>query len=140
MKPDCIDITITKDTGSFNRLPGSIPAEASAGKGALNCENKKAPERNIVMKVKNGLRKNIAVETEKSNKIDKPLSPDLLRKINAYWRAANYLSVGQLYLHENPLLCEPLKLSHVKAMLLGHWGTTPGQNFIYVHLNRVIKK
>ena len=70
----------------------------------------------------------------------KTLSPELLRKMDAYWRAANYLSVGQLYLHDNPLLREPLKLSHVKSLLLGHWGTTPGQNFIYVHLNRVIKK
>jgi xylulose-5-phosphate/fructose-6-phosphate phosphoketolase len=70
----------------------------------------------------------------------KTLSPALLRKMDAYWRAANYLSVGQLYLCDNPLLREPLKLSHVKSMLLGHWGTTPGQNFIYVHLNRVIKK
>jgi len=70
----------------------------------------------------------------------KTLSPELLHKMDAYWRAANYLSVGQLYLHENPLLREPLKLSDIKAMLLGHWGTTPGQNFIYVHLNRVIKK
>ena len=60
--------------------------------------------------------------------------------MNAYWRAANYLSVGQLYLRDNPLLRTPLELSHVKSMLLGHWGTTPGQNFIYVHLNRVIKK
>jgi xylulose-5-phosphate/fructose-6-phosphate phosphoketolase len=68
------------------------------------------------------------------------LSSEELRKTHAYWRAANYLSVGQLYLCENPLLKEPLKLSHVKSMLLGHWGTTPGQNFIYVHLNRVIKK
>ncbi len=68
------------------------------------------------------------------------LSTEELRKTNAYWRAANYLSVGQLYLRDNPLLHEPLKLSHVKSMLLGHWGTTPGQNFIYVHLNRVIKK
>jgi xylulose-5-phosphate/fructose-6-phosphate phosphoketolase len=74
--------------------------------------------------------------SEKNN----PLSQDLLRKMNAYWRAANYLSVGQLYLRDNPLLREPLKLSHVKSMLLGHWGTTPGQNFIYVHLNRVIKQ
>ena len=70
----------------------------------------------------------------------KTLTPELLHKIDAYWRAANYLSVGQLYLRDNPLLREPLKLSHVKSMLLGHWGTTPGQNFIYVHLNRVIKK
>jgi xylulose-5-phosphate/fructose-6-phosphate phosphoketolase len=68
------------------------------------------------------------------------LSPELLQKIDAYWRAANYLAVGQIYLYDNPLLREPLKLEHVKPMLLGHWGTTPGQNFIYVHLNRVIKK
>src|SRR5271157_3114612 len=69
-----------------------------------------------------------------------PLDPEQLRKINAYWRAANYLSVGQIYLCENPLLREPLKLEHVKQLLLGHWGTTPGQNFIYAHLNRVIKE
>ncbi|AMM23571.1 phosphoketolase family protein [Variovorax sp. PAMC 28711] len=67
------------------------------------------------------------------------LSPDLLHKMDAYWRAANYLSVGQIYLYDNPLLKEPLKLSHVKPLVVGHWGTTPGQNFIYVHLNRVIK-
>jgi xylulose-5-phosphate/fructose-6-phosphate phosphoketolase len=70
----------------------------------------------------------------------KALSPELLRKIDAYWRAANYLSVGQIYLYDNPLLKRPLTLADVKHMLLGHWGTTPGQNFIYVHLNRVIKK
>ena len=69
-----------------------------------------------------------------------PLDPEQLRKIDAYWRAANYLSVGQIYLYDNPLLREPLKLSHVKPLVVGHWGTTPGQNFIYVHLNRVIKK
>jgi xylulose-5-phosphate/fructose-6-phosphate phosphoketolase len=69
-----------------------------------------------------------------------PLSPDLLEKMNAYWRAANYLSVGQIYLYDNPLLREPLKLAHIKPLVVGHWGTTPGQNFIYVHLNRVIKK
>ena len=62
-----------------------------------------------------------------------------LRVLDAYWRAANYLSVGQIYLHDNPLLRRPLELSDVKHMLLGHWGTTPGQNFIYAHLNRVIK-
>lgn len=70
----------------------------------------------------------------------KPLSGEELRKINAYWRAANYLSVGQIYLFDNPLLKEPLHISHVKPRLLGHWGTTPGLNFIYAHLNRVIKK
>jgi xylulose-5-phosphate/fructose-6-phosphate phosphoketolase len=63
-----------------------------------------------------------------------------LKLMNEYWRAANYLSVGQIYLYDNPLLHEPLKLSHVKPLVVGHWGTTPGQNFIYVHLNRVIKK
>jgi xylulose-5-phosphate/fructose-6-phosphate phosphoketolase len=68
------------------------------------------------------------------------LSPDLLNTMDAYWRAANYLSIGMIYLYNNPLLREPLKLSHVKPTLLGHWGTTPGQNFIYVHLNRVINK
>jgi xylulose-5-phosphate/fructose-6-phosphate phosphoketolase len=68
------------------------------------------------------------------------LDAELARKIDAYWRAANYLSVGQIYLCDNPLLKVPLTLAHVKRMLLGHWGTTPGQNFIYTHLNRVIKK
>ena len=68
------------------------------------------------------------------------LTPDELYKIDAYWRAANYLSVGQIYLYDNPLLREPLKLAHVKPLVVGHWGTTPGQNFIYAHLNRVIKK
>ena len=68
-----------------------------------------------------------------------PLSAEELRRINAYWRAANYLSVGQIYLMDNPLLREPLRLEHIKPRLLGHWGTTPGLNFIYAHLNRVIK-
>ena len=68
------------------------------------------------------------------------LSPDLLKRMDAYWRAANYLSVGQIYLYDNPLLREPLKLEHIKPLVVGHWGTTPGQNFIYVHLNRIIKK
>ncbi|MEE9562441.1 MAG: phosphoketolase, partial [Thermoanaerobaculia bacterium] len=67
------------------------------------------------------------------------LSPKELKLMDAYWRATNYLSVGQIYLLDNPLLKEPLKLDHVKPRLLGHWGTTPGLNFIYVHLNRVIK-
>jgi len=70
----------------------------------------------------------------------KPLSAELLHKIDAYWRAANYLSVGQIYLCDNPLLRRPLELADVKQMLLGHWGTTPGQNFIYAHLNRIIKQ
>src|SRR6202158_1468512 len=68
------------------------------------------------------------------------LSPELLQKMNAYWRAANYLSVGQIYLYDNPLLKQPLTLEHIKPRLLGHWGTTPGLNFIYVHLHRIITK
>ena len=69
-----------------------------------------------------------------------PLSDDALRRMDAYWRAANYLSVGQIYLRGNPLLREPLTLAHVKPRLLGHWGTTPGLNFIYVHFNRLIRE
>lgn len=80
------------------------------------------------------------MQTDSFNNKRENLPKDLLLKIDAYWRAANYLSVGQIYLYDNPLLKEPLKLEHVKAMVLGHWGTTPGQNFIYVHLNRIIKK
>ena len=69
-----------------------------------------------------------------------PLAPEVLHKMDAYWRAANYLSVGQIYLRENPLLRKPLAPDDIKKLLLGHWGTTPGQNFIYVHLNRLIKE
>src|SRR5690349_17773240 len=67
-----------------------------------------------------------------------PLTAQALRAIDAYWRAANYLSVGQIYLFANPLLRKPLERAHIKPRLLGHWGTTPGLNFIYAHLNRVI--
>lgn len=70
---------------------------------------------------------------------ENPLNEKMLHDIDAYWRAANYLSVGQIYLCDNPLLKQPLRLEHVKKLLLGHWGTTPGQNFIYAHLNRIIK-
>lgn len=69
-----------------------------------------------------------------------PAAYEDFRKLDAYWRAANYLSVGQIYLYDNPLLKEPLSLVHIKPRLLGHWGTTPGLNFVYVHLNRVITK
>ncbi|HEY6901680.1 MAG TPA: phosphoketolase, partial [Puia sp.] len=69
-----------------------------------------------------------------------PTSSELLQKMHAYWRAANYLSVGQMYLKANPLLKERLAPGHIKHLLLGHWGTSPGQNFIYVHLNRIIKE
>ena len=72
--------------------------------------------------------------------IAETLGPDLLRRMDAYWRAANYLSVGQIYLYDNPLLQRPLAMSDVKPLVVGHWGTVPGQNFIYVHLNRAILK
>lgn len=70
----------------------------------------------------------------------RPLSTEILQKMQRYWQAANYLTVGQIYLQENPLLKEPLKPEHIKPRLLGHWGTSPGQNFIYVHLNHLIKE
>ncbi len=81
-----------------------------------------------------------AQQEEKAKSNPQPLTGDELRKIDAYWRAANYLSVGQIYLLDNPLLKEPLKLEHIKPRLLGHWGTTPGLNLIYVHMNRLIKR
>ena len=71
---------------------------------------------------------------------DTPLSPEQLARLDAWWRAANYLSVGQVYLLANPLLRQPLKMEHTKPRLLGHWGTVPGLNFLYVHLNRIIKE
>jgi xylulose-5-phosphate/fructose-6-phosphate phosphoketolase len=72
--------------------------------------------------------------------MNKPLTPEMLKNLDAWWRAANYLSVGQIYLYDNPLLKEPLKTAHVKPRLLGHWGTTPGLNFIYAHMNRAIRQ
>jgi len=72
--------------------------------------------------------------------LDTSAAPELLQRMDAYWRAANYLAVGQIYLLDNPLLRQPLETKHVKPRLLGHWGTTPGQNFVYVHLNRVIRE
>ena len=80
------------------------------------------------------------VETAPLKAVPAALGGQDLKLINAYWRAANYLSVGQIYLYDNPLLREPLTLAHVKPLVVGHWGTTPGQNFIYAHLNRVIKR
>ena len=80
------------------------------------------------------------MEIESNITENESLSPELLQKMNAYWRAANYLSVGQIYLYDNPLLKKRLTIEHIKPRLLGHWGTTPGLNFIYVHLNRIIKK
>ena len=80
------------------------------------------------------------MNTKQTRLAHRPLADDLLHKMNAYWQAANYLSVGQIYLYDNPLLKVPLELAHIKPRLLGHWGTTPGLNFIYVHLNRLIKE
>ena len=75
-----------------------------------------------------------------TNQPKNPLSAKDLHLLNAYWRACNYLSVGQLYLRDNPLVREPLELAHIKPNVVGHWGTAPGQNFIYTHLNRLIKQ
>ena len=84
---------------------------------------------------------NFTEETAEAHEFEPgPLSADELRKTNAYWSAANYLSIGQIYLLDNPLLKEPLRHEHVKPRLLGHWGTTPGLNFVYAHFNRVIKR
>jgi len=80
------------------------------------------------------------MDAQTTRRRNSSLAPALLKKMDAYWRAANYLSVGQIYLYDNPLLRQPLQLAHIKPRLLGHWGTTPGLNFIYVHLNRVIRQ
>ena len=77
--------------------------------------------------------------TQPGKTIMPTLTPDLVRKMHAWWRAANYLSAGQIYLCANPLLEEPLTLEHIKPRLLGHWGTTPGLNFLYVHLSRLTR-
>ena len=90
--------------------------------------NKKSSEQNII------------IRSEKKEPKNKKLSKEIIGNLNAYWKAANYLCVGQLYLQDNPLLRVPLKLTHVKELLQGHWGTTPGLNLIYVHLNRIIEK
>ena len=82
---------------------------------------------------------NSAQDRVSTQPLTSPLNSEELRKIDAYWRAANYLSVGQIYLYANPLLREPLKIEHIKPRLLGHFGTTPGLNFIYAHFNRLIK-
>jgi xylulose-5-phosphate/fructose-6-phosphate phosphoketolase len=82
----------------------------------------------------------LAAETPNAVREEVSVAPDELRKIDAYWRACNYLSLGMLYLRENPLLREPLKVEHIKKRLIGHWGSDPGQSFIWVHLNRLIKK
>ena len=95
-----------------------------------------APERHR----RGAVRRHLRLRPDRLHLQPTPLTPDLLHRMDAYWRAANYLSVGQIYLYDNPLLKEPLTLAHVKPLVVGHWGTTPGQNFIYVHLNRVIKK
>lgn len=106
----------------------------------MKMKTKKVSEKKLVKEVREGFKENIVTKTKKMDVKDKPLSQKLLQKMNAYWRAANYLSVGQIYLFDNPLLKKPLKLENVKPRLLGHFGTTPGLNFIYVHLNRIIKK
>ncbi len=82
----------------------------------------------------------LATETPNAAAVKTLLSADEVRKIDSYWRACNYLSLGMLYLCANPLLREPLKVEHLKKRLVGHWGSDPGQSFIWVHLNRLIKQ
>jgi xylulose-5-phosphate/fructose-6-phosphate phosphoketolase len=82
----------------------------------------------------------MAVTASEMDTTDKPLSPELLAKIDAFWRACNYLAAGMIYLQDNPLLKEPLKAEHIKNRLLGHWGASPGLSFMYVHINRLIKQ
>src|SRR5207248_6727390 len=82
----------------------------------------------------------LSTEPQESRSASGPLAARELDLLDAWWRAANYLSVGQIYLLDNPLLREPLRTEHIKPRLLGHWGTTPGLNFIYAHLNRVIRQ
>src|SRR4026209_839787 len=87
--------------------------------------------------------KNAVAKKQDTSKVKAPIGPlstKELQAVDAYWRASNYLSVGQIYLFDNPLLREPLRREHVKPRLLGHWGTSPGLNFLYVHLNRVIRR
>src|SRR6266542_3360486 len=106
-----------------------VPARAASGVTGATPNAARTGQRAVTAKFKGAQRE----------KVRGVLSPDLLRKIDGWWRAANYLSVGQIYLYDNPLLKKPLKLAHIKPRLLGHWGTTPGLNFIYAHLNRVIQ-
>src|SRR5204862_2798476 len=87
-----------------------------------------------------GANEDVAPRGARRSPMAGPISSELLGRMDAYWRAANYLAVGQIYLLANPLLREPLRIEHVKPRLLGHWGTTPGLNFIYVHLNRAIRQ
>ncbi len=103
-------------------------------------KNKNSSKEEIIKEVKNTFEENFSPKSEKEKIKDKPLSKDLLEKMNRYWNAANYLSVGQIYLYNNPLLKTPLKREDIKPRLLGHFGTTPGLNFLYVHLNRIIKE
>src|SRR5262249_12421653 len=111
--------------GPDDRTPHTRAARARSGVGHGGCDGRRpsAAKRGGVMRPETG-----------------HLSTEELRRVHASWRAANYLSVGQIYLYDNPLLKEPLRRGHIKPRLLGHWGTTPGLNLLYVHLNRVIKK
>ena len=124
-----------------------VPISCSAEPSVQNDSRKHRRMKTNALRSKNGHNNrtsnnrtsNRVAAVRPSSQTKGPLSSEHLRKMDAYWRAANYLSVGQIYLYDNPLLKEPLT-KHVKPRLLGHWGTTPGLNFIYVHLNRVIKQ
>src|SRR4051812_21917912 len=91
-------------------------------------------------RVLNDVKTDVKTTQKKETSPGAPLSREELRKMNAYWRACNYLAAGMIYLRSNPLLREPLKPEHIKQRLLGHWGASPGLSFAYIHLNRLINK
>jgi xylulose-5-phosphate/fructose-6-phosphate phosphoketolase len=120
-----------------------IPADEESVIAAAICEFLPSPagqERKSSMTTSTGVQPSGSAGAAVPSVAGAPLTAEMLRRMDAYWRAANYLSVGQIYLLDNPLLREPLQAGHVKPRLLGHWGTTPGQNFVYAHLNRVINQ
>src|SRR5216117_3108908 len=122
--------TLAVKLASIGTLRGDVHARSAADRTVAPLNVAQTAQRHVPAKFKRARRE----------KVRAVLSPELFRKIDAWWRAANYLSVGQIYLFDNPLLKKPLKPAHIKPRLLGHWGTTPGLNFIYVHLNRAIKE
>src|SRR6267142_2764976 len=123
---------------SVTIIAGNLPRPSPGGAGIMGTARGDHASEHVACDVRcNG--RLTSPDDRLGGSMGTPLAPDLLQRIHAYWRAANYLSVGQIYLMDNPLLKTKLRLEHVKPRLLGHWGTTPGLNFIYVHLNRLIK-
>src|SRR5271156_4010970 len=120
--------------------PSELPTAGSARWLGAEYPANTCPAEHIAGRMIRQPRMNGAKDTEREADVAEALSGTERSLINEYWSAANYLSVGQIYLYDNPLLKEPLKVEHIKPRLLGHFGTTPGLNFIYAHLNRIIRK